>query len=85
MQGKVVLSDEVRIAKVLSSGVKIGATIGQTLLLEYLKQYYGLGLLLLFLNFHTSQEVSGPDRSTRLVPELRWIACLCLSTSVSCR
>jgi len=29
--------------KVLSSGVKIGATVGQTLLLEYLKQYYGLG------------------------------------------
>jgi hypothetical protein len=29
--------------KVLSGGVKIGATIGQTLLLEYLKQYYGLG------------------------------------------
>lgn len=29
--------------KVLSGGVKIGATVGQTLLLEYLKQYYGLG------------------------------------------
>jgi hypothetical protein len=28
--------------KVLSGGVKIGATVGQTLLLEYLKQYYGL-------------------------------------------
>jgi len=28
--------------KVLSSGVKIGATVGQTLLLGYLKQYYGL-------------------------------------------
>jgi len=29
--------------KVLSGGVKIGATVGQNLLLEYLKQYYGLG------------------------------------------
>ncbi len=29
--------------KVLSGGVKIGATVGQTLLLEYLKQYFGLG------------------------------------------
>jgi hypothetical protein len=28
--------------KVLSGGVKIGMTVGQTLLLEYLKQYYGL-------------------------------------------
>lgn len=28
--------------KVLSGGVKIGVTVGQTLLLEYLKQYYGL-------------------------------------------
>jgi hypothetical protein len=28
--------------KVLSSGVKVGVTIGQNLLLEYLKQYYGL-------------------------------------------
>jgi len=29
--------------KVLSGGVKIGATVGQSLLLEYLRQYYGLG------------------------------------------
>jgi len=29
--------------KVLSGGVKIGASVGQTLLLEYLKQYFGLG------------------------------------------
>jgi hypothetical protein len=28
--------------KVLSGGVKIGASVGQTLLIEYLKQYYGL-------------------------------------------
>jgi hypothetical protein len=28
--------------QVLSGGVKIGASIGQTLLVEYLKQYYGL-------------------------------------------
>ena len=28
--------------KVLSSGVKIGASVGQALLLEYLKQYLGL-------------------------------------------
>jgi len=28
--------------KVLSGGVKIGAAVGQTLLLEYLKQYFGL-------------------------------------------
>jgi len=29
--------------KVLSGGVRVGASIGQTLLLEYLKQYFGLG------------------------------------------
>jgi ABC-type proline/glycine betaine transport system substrate-binding protein len=28
--------------KVLSGGVKVGVAIGQSLLLEYLKQYYGL-------------------------------------------
>ena len=28
--------------KVLSSGVKVGVAVGQSLLLEYLKQYYGL-------------------------------------------
>ena len=27
----------------LSGGVKIGATVGQTLLIEYLKQYFGIG------------------------------------------
>jgi hypothetical protein len=28
--------------KVLSGGVKVGVAVGQSLLLEYLKQYYGL-------------------------------------------
>ena len=28
--------------RVLSGGIKIGVSVGQTLLLEYLKQYYGL-------------------------------------------
>jgi hypothetical protein len=29
--------------KVLSGGVKIGTTVGQNLLIEYLKQYLGIG------------------------------------------
>ena len=28
--------------KVLSGGVKVGAAVGQTLLTEFLKQYFGL-------------------------------------------